>query len=542
MLVDNTPEYLNYMQGLLNENGYEVVTFSDGIAALSAALSSQPDLILLDGMMPDMDGFDFCRKMRGDSVLSKIPILFISEIFELSHKKMAFDAGAVDYITKPFEEQDVLLRIKSHVKLHQVNQHLETIVSQGTLALIESKKKLEHEILARRNVEKELNASWKMLNSVFEGIADPLLLFRKKQDIMCLKLFNSNASTYYLERGIEIKLGLEFTFNSLNAPAPAKLESLVEKAFSTGKSMSFERTSKGNENIVEKLVFYPVKINHCSKQEVILRISDITEERTAWQEMAQADKLIALGTLVAGVAHEINNPNNVISLNAQILKDAWLASEPIINTYSENNDGFMLGKLSYNQLKEEIPALLDDVATSSDRITRIISVLRNYSVKDATISQFAPTNINHLIEETNLLLKHKIKKSTNDFQLHLNHSIPPVFADKYKLQQVLVNIISNALESLSEKSKGVFITTLFDEDRQVIIVEIHDEGIGIAENCLNNITNPFFTTKREKGGTGLGLSIVNKILSLHQAKMEVESNSETGTAIRLFFPAHQEDS
>ena len=145
MLVDDTPENLKLLQGMLQFHGYRVLLFTRGRRALEAARRRPPDLILLDVTMPEMDGFEVCRRLKEEPQLREIPVLFISALSQTEDKVKAFAAGGVDYITKPFQFEEVQARVETHLKvrslqksLEEHNRHLEHLVQQKTQRIAES--------------------------------------------------------------------------------------------------------------------------------------------------------------------------------------------------------------------------------------------------------------------------------------------------------------------------------------------------------------------------------------------------------------------
>jgi CheY-like chemotaxis protein len=139
LAVDDVPENLKLLLNLLTPEGYKVRPASNGDEALDAVKSKKPDLILLDIKMPGMDGFEVCKRLKTDSQLNKIPIIFISALGETADKVKAFHAGGVDYITKPFQREEVLMRVQTHIELHRIRMNLERIVAERNKALDEVK-------------------------------------------------------------------------------------------------------------------------------------------------------------------------------------------------------------------------------------------------------------------------------------------------------------------------------------------------------------------------------------------------------------------
>lgn len=143
MVIDDTQDQLFLLKTMLQSKGYNVLDFLDGETALEAAATNLPDLIMLDVVMPKMDGFEVCRRLKEDPKMKEIPVLFISSLDETSDKVKAFHAGAVDYVSKPFQFAEVYARIKTHLELKQVRENLEKIVDERTLELNRKVNELE---------------------------------------------------------------------------------------------------------------------------------------------------------------------------------------------------------------------------------------------------------------------------------------------------------------------------------------------------------------------------------------------------------------
>jgi len=143
MIVDDEPDNLNILDYMLNREGYKIAAFPRGDLALKSAMNKQPDLVLLDIRMPDMDGYSLCKLFKEKDLLKDIPIIFISALDDIKDKVYAFDVGGIDYITKPFNEKEVLSRVKTHVQLRQHQQNLEELVKQRTQELSEAYKRLK---------------------------------------------------------------------------------------------------------------------------------------------------------------------------------------------------------------------------------------------------------------------------------------------------------------------------------------------------------------------------------------------------------------
>lgn len=135
VIVDDNPSNLRVLSAMLEQAGFKVRPALSGELALRSVAASRPDLILLDIRMPGMDGYETCRQLKADEQTREIPVIFISALSETEDKLAAFQAGGIDYVTKPFQSEEVLARVMTHLQLHRMQQDLETLVAERTMAL-----------------------------------------------------------------------------------------------------------------------------------------------------------------------------------------------------------------------------------------------------------------------------------------------------------------------------------------------------------------------------------------------------------------------
>lgn len=272
-------------------------------------------------------------------------------------------------------------------------------------------------------------------------------------------------------------------------------------------------------------------------------MEDITDRKLAEEEAAlrqqqlmQADKMITLGILVSGVAHEINNPNQFIASHIAPLEKAWKDAVPVLDKYKAENGDFMLGGVQYSVRREQLPAMFSGVRKGSERIKYIVDELRDYA-REHPSDVTEVVHINNVVKSALALLANLIKKSTNHFTVSYGEHMPTVIADYQRIEQVLINLVQNACQALHDKDKAISVRTYFDRRRGAVVVEVEDAGAGIAPDDLKHIKDPFFTTKRDKGGIGLGLSISAAIVAKHQGVLQFESEIGKGTTVAMMIPA-----
>ena len=269
---------------------------------------------------------------------------------------------------------------------------------------------------------------------------------------------------------------------------------------------------------------------------------DITERKRAeeaarihQEQLYQAGKMVALGTLVSGVAHEINNPNNFIMLNAPILREAWDEALPILDEYYGENGDFSLAGMDYTTMRDKIPLLLSGIENGSSRIMQIVQDLRNFVKKDST-GLNNDVDLNRVVESALSLISNMIQKCTRNFSVSYGKDIPGIKGNFQRLEQIVINLVQNACQALPDKDKSISVSTGNDRERGCVLLVVEDEGIGISEENLARITDPFFTTKQDIGGLGLGLSISRRIIEEHHGKISFESGKGKGTRVEVCFP------
>lgn len=261
---------------------------------------------------------------------------------------------------------------------------------------------------------------------------------------------------------------------------------------------------------------------------------DITDRKRAEDRIAQAAKMIALGTLIAGVAHEINNPNNFIMLSVPILGKYFDGIVKALDERRRADDDFMVGKQKYSQVLADVPRLLEGAMEGARRIRNIVRDLREFARPD-TAEMDQCVQINQVLCTVVNLLQGFLRKATANFSAVYAEDLPPIAGNAHKLEQVFMSLLKNAGEALPDKSHALSLASSFDPVRQLIRISIRDEGVGIPSEVREYIFDPFFTTKREQGNAGLGLTVAARIMDLHHADLAIEPGLDGGTIVTATF-------
>ncbi len=294
--------------------------------------------------------------------------------------------------------------------------------------------------------------------------------------------------------------------------------------------------------ILDKRAF-PVPDESGKVKNVIEVARDITakvrmeeEARRIQSQLIHANKMTSLGTLVSGVAHEISNPNSFILHNTRSLTKIWKDVAEILAPYYSSKEGVKLGSISFSELKTLVPDLLNGINEGSVRINNIVENLSDF-VRPQKTCMDEMVNVNTVVMTSRSILDNHIKKFTNNFHVKCADNIPPVRGSSQKIEQVVINIIMNALQALPDKESGIRISTSHDERTNNVVIKVQDEGTGMPYDILDRITEPFFTTKLDSGGTGLGLSISYALVKEHKGTLSFKSKKGKGTTVYIKFPA-----
>ncbi|RJX33402.1 MAG: PAS domain S-box protein [Desulfurivibrio sp.] len=282
---------------------------------------------------------------------------------------------------------------------------------------------------------------------------------------------------------------------------------------------------------------------------IVGMVQDISEEKRMKQEadvhmqqVIQADKLASLGEVVAGVAHEINNPNSFITYNIPLLEESWEIFVPIIRDHMKRNPGSRHGNITLEELTGEMGEIIQAIRTGSDRINKIVANLKDF----ARLDESAPSTMvdfNKVITDTLTIVGAQARKSVGRIELELADNLPGFHGHFQKLEQVMANLIMNAVQAVPEKEKGkIAIRTRVNLRLHSVVAEVEDNGRGMEPQVMERIFEPFFTTRRSSGGTGLGLSVSYGLVQEHMGRIGVFSRPGLGTKFTVILPIDRRQS
>lgn len=262
------------------------------------------------------------------------------------------------------------------------------------------------------------------------------------------------------------------------------------------------------------------------------------ELREKQRQLVQSEKLVSLGRLSAGMAHEINNPLQFIQGNMRILNEAMDCLIPVLDRHVEENPGFKVARLDYPLFRSHVITMLKDMSNGAVRIGDIVRDLKRFARSEEGVLD-ERVDLNEAVQASLRLVHNKLKR--HKVECSLDPDLPRIKGSASKIEQVIVANLINAAEALGERQDGV-IKVQTSRDRNGarpndICLSIADNGPGMTDDVQKRLFDPFFTTKQKSGGMGLGLSVAYGIIKDHQGAIEVESKLGEGTALRYSFPA-----
>lgn len=316
------------------------------------------------------------------------------------------------------------------------------------------------------------------------------------------------AANRYAQRLLGIK---EETINEISFP---QFKRLIKLARKENTESVFSELTLDTQEFGEILVDVFAKvIDWEGRRIVVATCRNITDQYLMSEKLVQTDKLVLLGQISASLVHEIRNPLAAINLNLQLLNRA----------VGDNKELF-----SY----------INSALQGVERISKLIDVTLGFSRQ--TEPQIESVNLNNIVVNTVDLLNHLLKKKEISISFNLKNDLPLIRADSKHIQQILINLVSNSIDAIESKGRiilSTFIEEYPDQNSKFVCFSVEDNGIGIPEEDLDKIFNPFFTKK--PNGTGLGMAITQKLLYKYQGSILVRSEVGIGTNIIVKFPCLQ---
>ena len=252
-------------------------------------------------------------------------------------------------------------------------------------------------------------------------------------------------------------------------------------------------------------------------------------------QLQQAQKMETLGTLVAGVAHEINNPINLIMYNIPLLKKIWMDFLPLLMERKQIEPKRKFGGFAYDFLSDNLDQLVADMDMAAQRIAKTVSDLKNYS-RQSNVAEKLPMQVNSAVKNALRLAQSTLRKSDVNIKLNLADDLPDIEGNLQSIEQIILNITINAIHAVNHNRGEIEIETGLRIKDGMVYIRITDNGCGISPAIVDKIFLPFVTDKQSEGGTGLGLSVTYSLVKANDGEIEFETSQDRGTSFYVYLP------
>jgi PAS domain S-box-containing protein len=492
LVVDDDKFMRIQLRKAMEQAGYQVAEANDGEEALAAYTSLHPDIVLLDAMMPVMDGFTCCHLLQEHTLGAgaKTPVLMITALDDRESVDRAFEAGAIDYITKPIHWAVLRQRVRRILQESRANKE-------------------------RQRSEQKIREQAALLDIatdaiIVQDLENKILFWNQGAD----RLYGWNKESA-IGKNIQ-----QLLYKKSCSQLKAAQETLTQQDEWQGE---LHQVTKAGQEIIVESRWTRVRDAEGKPKSILVVNTNITQKKLLEAQFLRAQRLESIGTLASGIAHDLNNVLAPILMSVQLLQN----------------------KLPDEQSQRLLSTLERNTKRAAELVKQVLSFARGIEGK-RTILQIA-----HLIGEIE-----QIAKQTFPKLIQIRTDIPtldlwPLSGDATQLHQVLMNVCVNARDAmpyggtLKISAENLSIDSNYARmnlDAKVgpyVVITITDTGTGISPEILDRIYEPFFTTKEVGKGTGLGLSTVIGIVKSHGGFVSVSSFVGEGTQFKIYLPAAQ---
>ncbi|MDD3259294.1 MAG: ATP-binding protein [Smithellaceae bacterium] len=439
--------------------------------------------------------------------------------------------------------EDITRRKKAKEALLKAHRELEERVQERTAELAQANEALLNELMERHRTQKALKQTTDHLSLLLESL--PIISYTRKTD--------GRFSITFVSSTIEEITGYppqcfiddeNFWADHIHLDDRSRILGELK----AGQAKGTHRYSYRFRVMDDSYRWFSdywrvVQLPAGSTNYIVGAWQDVTEDKRIRQEgelrlqqMIQTHKLTALGEVVAGVAHEINNPVSFIAYNVPILEEIWDAVESILSGSSARHPEWEKRGLSYEEVCRNMRDIVQAFKIGANRISRVVTSLKEFSRSDET-AQKKLMSVPEVIAGALVIVGAQIRRTVSGIDQDIAADVVPVCGHFQKIEQVIANLLINAHQAIPSGQKGLITIRCRSVDSlKAVVVDIEDNGRGIEKKIMDQIFDPFFTTRRDRDGTGLGLSISYGLIREHHGLISVLSRPGRGSRFSIFLP------
>jgi len=509
LLVDDEEGVLRSLSRFLRREGFRVDTCRSGDLALEALAGGvAPMVVISDYRMPGTDGVSFLSRVRDR--WPRVQRILMTGFADMQALEAAInDSQIYRFLGKPWDDAGLVATVRSAVEqweLETENCRLQALTQEQNRQLGAANRDLEKKVEERTALLSRAKREWEV---AFDAISEPLMIIDRDHRIV---RGNLAIAAHF---GVDVRTITGARCHDLRAASasglPREADGVcqrcpVKQARASGVAWATELAT-ADERLYSLGVF---PISGDERGAMVCRYQDLTEQRARSRQLAQADKLSAMGLLAGGVAHEINNPLGAILAFAQLLR-------------REEVDG------------EEQKDYLKEIEDSAVRCKQIVERLLRFA-RQGKREDRKSFSVNDVVADAMFLVEKSYLQKGVVLARQLAPDVWPVVGNANEVAQVLLNLITNARDAMDARGGMIKVTTRNLPEEGAVLLAVADTGGGIPPEVLKRIFDPFFTTKPEGKGTGLGLAVSYGIIRDHHGRIDVRSRVGEGTEFEVVLP------
>lgn len=520
LVVDDVPDNVKLLAQELEDGGHEVLESTSGREALGIVAARRPDVILLDVMMPGMDGLEVCQRLKEDPHTRPIPVILVTARGLDENVVAGLNAGADDYVPKPVNTDVLNARIAAALR-----------VKQSYDAVSRANERLRQEIAERKRVEDALRESDAKHRAIFESSRDSIMLTTLEGEFLACN--PAAVDMFGCAGDDELRRHKPADFSPEYQPdgkaSTEKTKEVMVRVIERG-SHSFEWKHKRPDGTEFDVTVELVRIGLNGKTALHATVRDITEQKERDAEVArlnrellEASRRAGMADVATSVLHNVGNVLNSVNVSASLVMEELRGSKisgvsklaALLDEHIDHLPDFLAADERGKQMPAYVKLLAEHLDDERDKLLREMGGLMQGidHIKEVVCMQQEHSRVSGVKEAVRLneILEAALK--LNDASLHRDdvavawecEDVPPVTVDKHRLLQILVNLIANAMHALRDsKSSDKQLTLRVGSDgKGYAAVEISDNGVGISEENMAKIFRHGFTTKAKGHGFGL---------------------------------------
>ncbi len=545
-VVDDTPVNISMLDEFLVEEGFKVLVATSGESALSKIEAAQPDLCLLDVVMPGLDGFETCERLKRNPATRDIPVIFMTALANTQDKVRGFEVGAVDYITKPFDHREVLARVYTHLNLSRLQKQAREMNEALEQRVAERTARLEQEIAERRQAEGRAQAAHALFQAALDSLSSHILILDGQGRIR----MRNHAWAHIAGRH---GLPLDQDEIGVNYPGPEGLSTLPDAAIKEQARAGIKALLRETQHAfhleyacpgTEETRWFSLRANHFPYDDGLHTVvvhEDITD-RVHAEEIQQSQQQ-TLAREVAEKTAELRRANAELSRNAR-MKDVFLANmshelrTPLNGVLSATEvlQEQIFGPLNEKQLKS-----LGLIESSSRHLLALINDILDLAKIEANkmALEIGQVLVDEVCQASMRMVRELAHKKRLRLCYQLDDEVESLEGDERRLKQILVNLLSNAVKFTPEKG-SVGLEVRGESERGQAHFTVWDTGIGIPEEEQGYLFKAFVQVNsglnRSHEGTGLGLSLVYRLAEMHGGSVKLKSKPGEGSHFTISLP------